>query len=94
MDVDKHKHDIYVYLMKTISMVDFRLHSESVVRQLRNGEPFVLTYRGHPLAKLLPLSKKTNVEQDDPFYRLYESADPKLKPISNEEIDSLIYGQP
>lgn len=79
--------------MKTISMVDFRLHSEGVVRQLRRGENLTLSYRGRPLARLVPIRQKQIVAEDDPFYRFYERADPKLKPMTNEEMDRAIYGR-
>ena len=43
-----------IIMMKTISMVDFRTHSERIVRELRRGERMMLSYRGEPLAELVP----------------------------------------
>ncbi|MGH7995942.1 MAG: type II toxin-antitoxin system Phd/YefM family antitoxin [Opitutaceae bacterium] len=40
--------------MKTISMVDLRTHSERIVRDLKRGERMMLSYRGLPLAVLVP----------------------------------------
>lgn len=45
---------ILMYHMKTISMVDLRTHSERIVRDLRRGERMILSYRGEPLAELVP----------------------------------------
>ena len=74
-------------------MVDFRLHSEDVVRQLRRGENLTLSYRGRPLARMVPIQQEKKIVGNDPFYVFYEHADPKLKPMSNEEMDRAIYGK-
>ena len=74
-------------------MVEFRLHADRVIQRLRKGEPLTLTYRGHPLAQLLPIKENKKVREDDPFYRLYDHADPDLKPMTNEEIDATLYGK-
>src|SRR5205085_10515764 len=36
--------------MKTVSMLQFRRKANAVLRQVRNGQAFVLTYRGQPVA--------------------------------------------
>jgi antitoxin (DNA-binding transcriptional repressor) of toxin-antitoxin stability system len=41
-------------MMKTISMVDLRTNSERIVRDLKRGEHMILSYRGKPLAELVP----------------------------------------
>jgi len=43
-----------VFGVKTISMVDLRTHSERIVRDLKRGERMMLSYRGEPLAELVP----------------------------------------
>jgi antitoxin (DNA-binding transcriptional repressor) of toxin-antitoxin stability system len=43
-----------ITLMKTISMVDLRTDSERIVRELKRGERMILSYRGEPLAELVP----------------------------------------
>jgi len=43
-----------MYDMKTISMVDLRTQSERIVRELKRGERMILSYRGEPLAELVP----------------------------------------
>jgi antitoxin (DNA-binding transcriptional repressor) of toxin-antitoxin stability system len=40
--------------VKTISMVDLRTQSEGIVRALKRGERMLLSYRGQPLAELVP----------------------------------------
>ncbi len=78
--------------MKTISMLDFRRNSDRVVRSARAGEQLLLTYRGKPLFRLEPcISEKTG--GDDPFYRLADLADKAAKPLSNKEIDEVVYGR-
>jgi antitoxin (DNA-binding transcriptional repressor) of toxin-antitoxin stability system len=41
-------------IVKTISMVDLRTQSERIVRELKRGERMILSYRGEPLAELVP----------------------------------------
>jgi antitoxin (DNA-binding transcriptional repressor) of toxin-antitoxin stability system len=45
--------------MRTISMVDFRTDSERIVRDLKRGERMMLSYRGKPLAELVPSGSGT-----------------------------------
>lgn len=45
---------IFIFNMKTISMVELRTHSERIVRELKRGERMMLSYRGEPLAELVP----------------------------------------
>lgn len=42
--------------MKTITMVDLRTDSERIVKDLHRGVRMTLSYRGKPLAELVPLS--------------------------------------
>jgi prevent-host-death family protein len=77
--------------MKTITMLELRTDSEKVVKQLRQGESLTLTYRGHPLARLTPIADNSEISADDPLYRLHEHADDRLKPLSNDDIDGLVY---
>lgn len=42
--------------MKTITMVALRTDSERIVKDLRRGVRMTLSYRGKPLAELVPLS--------------------------------------
>lgn len=77
--------------MKTISMLEFRRHSERVIRSALAGERMLLTYRGKPLFHLEPCAHPEVNGGEDPFYRLAEHADGAAKPLSNREIDTLLY---
>lgn len=77
--------------MKTISMLEFRRNSERVIRSARAGERMILTYRGKPLFRLEPCVQ-LELAAGDPFYRLADHADKTAKPLSNREIDEVVYG--
>jgi len=76
--------------MKTISMLEFRRHSERVISGALAGERMLLTYRGKPLFRMEPCVLP-EPGGEDPFYRLAEHADGTAKPLSNLEIDALLY---
>lgn len=40
-------------------MVDLRTNSEQIVRSLKRGEHMILSYRGEPLAELVPSASAT-----------------------------------
>ncbi len=77
--------------MKTISMLEFRRCAEQVIQELRQGERMVLTYRGQPVARLEPISDPT-IDAADPFYSLDRLADVKGEPLTNRQMDEIIYG--
>lgn len=77
--------------MKTLSMVELRNRAEQIFRQISRGQRFLLTYRGKPVARLEPVAQQLPVS-DDRFYRLYELADDKQDPITNKDIDRIVYG--
>jgi len=76
---------------KTVSMLQFRKEAETVLRQVAKGRAFVLTYRGKPVARLEPL-RADDIADGDPGYRLYELASETAEPLTNEEIDRIVYG--
>lgn len=80
--------------MKSISMVEFRRDAKRWLDAVRRGERIVLTYRGEPVARLDPVRPvETDVPSDDPLLRIDDYAvDGVGGPLSNEEIDELIYG--
>lgn len=78
--------------MKTLSMVELRNKAEQVIRQVGQGQRFLLTYRGKPVARLEPVRPEPPVN-DDRFYRLYELADEREKSITNDDIDRIVYGE-
>jgi prevent-host-death family protein len=77
--------------MKTVSMLDFRLHAEKIIDQLKKGQRIILTRRGKPVARLEPIVNKT-VDADDPFFSLDELADVAGESLSNTQIDAIVYG--
>ena len=80
--------------MKTISTSELRSKTRSLVRTLENGKAVGLTHRGHRLASIFPVRqirlRRTNAS--DPLYRFHRHADSKAKPLSDREMDRVIYG--
>jgi prevent-host-death family protein len=77
--------------MKAISIVDFRRHTKAVIAQAQKGQGLVLTRRGKPVARLKPILPET--VHDDPFYSLDQLSDAPSVPLSNAQIDDILYGQ-
>ena len=84
----------YLYLMKTISMLEFRRNARRALDAVRRGERLVLTYRGKPIARIEPvLPEGSDVPDDDPLLRVDDFAVEGVGgALANEEIDRLIYG--
>jgi antitoxin (DNA-binding transcriptional repressor) of toxin-antitoxin stability system len=61
-----------IFNMKTITMVELRTDSERVVRELKRGERFELTYRGEKIAELVPPATVANRRTQDVLKRLKE----------------------
>ncbi len=76
--------------MRKISMVEFRLHAERVIRDAMRGEEMVLTYRGQPVIRLDPI-ERPGCRENDSFYRLDRLAAEDGETLSNAEMDKLIY---
>jgi antitoxin (DNA-binding transcriptional repressor) of toxin-antitoxin stability system len=76
--------------MKKVSMVEFRLHAERVIRDAMKGEEMILTYRGRPVIRLDPVERPGRRE-NDPFYRLDQLATEDGGSLSNDEMDKMIY---
>ena len=77
--------------MKEVSMLELRKNAHSIIEKVEKGQPFVLTYRGRPVARLQPLEDEPR--GDDPIYSLAGMADSKGKSLTNMEIDQELYGQ-
>ena len=78
--------------MKTISTSQLRSQTRSLVRSLENGKTISLTHRGHRLAQIWPLKSKNGIRADDPIYCFHRFADKSAKPLTDREIDRLVYG--
>jgi antitoxin (DNA-binding transcriptional repressor) of toxin-antitoxin stability system len=78
--------------VKTISTSQLRSRTRSLVRTLENGRAVSLTYRGHKLANIWPLNLKSRVRADDPLYRFHRLANQLAEPLTDRQMDRLVYG--
>ena len=78
--------------MKTISTTELRSKTRSLVRSLEHGKTVGLTYRGHRLAQIFPVRHTNGISRNDPLYQFHRHASVKAKPLSDREIDRMIYG--
>jgi antitoxin (DNA-binding transcriptional repressor) of toxin-antitoxin stability system len=78
--------------MKTISTSQLRSRTRALVRTLEKGAAVSLTYRGYKLANIWPLKSKSGVGADDPLYRFHRLADKAAEPLTDRQIDRLVYG--
>ncbi|NJK92741.1 MAG: hypothetical protein HC904_13505 [Blastochloris sp.] len=78
--------------MKTneLSMVEFRNETGRVIKGLRQGESYSLTYRGKPLARLIPEKQAQVPSVEDPLYHFHELAIVSA-PLTDSEMDALVY---
>ena len=76
--------------MNEVSMLEFRRNAKAVIQRALRGQRIILTYRGKPVLRLEPIESGT-VDQDDPIYSLADLADPEGEPLSNREMDRIIY---
>ena len=72
-------------------MVELRERAEEIIGAVRKGQRMVLSYRGRPVARLEPIPTHA-ADEDDPFYGLAELADDRNEPLTNEQIDEIVYG--
>jgi antitoxin (DNA-binding transcriptional repressor) of toxin-antitoxin stability system len=78
--------------MKTISTSQLRSRTRSLVRALEKGIAVSLTYRGHKLANIWPLKSNNGARADDPLYSFHRLATKSAKPLTDRQIDRLVYG--
>jgi prevent-host-death family protein len=76
--------------MGRVSILEFRKDAERILRRVQLGQRLILTYRGKPVARLEPIMGK-EPSDDDPFYRIDQLA-VTGQPLTNEEIDKIVYG--
>lgn len=79
--------------MREITMLELRRDARRWLEAVRNGERFVLTYRGRPVARLEPVHSETSgVPEDDPLLRIDDFAvDGAGGRLDNAEIDRVVY---
>jgi antitoxin (DNA-binding transcriptional repressor) of toxin-antitoxin stability system len=70
--------------------LDFRRDALAIIRKVRQGKRLIMTYRGKPVMRLEPMQPSA-IRADDPFYQLAQLADPAGQPLTNEEIDKIVY---
>lgn len=75
-----------------ISTHEMRFEFSRVLQAVKAGRSLTLTYRNKPLARIVPLKPQADISRDDPVFRLHELAEP-LGPLTNAEMDAVIYGQ-
>jgi antitoxin (DNA-binding transcriptional repressor) of toxin-antitoxin stability system len=78
--------------MNTISTTELRSKARSLVRSLENGKAVGLTHRGHKLAQIVPVRHPNGISSNDPLYQFHHHANHKAKPLSDREMDRMIYG--
>lgn len=78
--------------MKSVSMLDFRLHAEKIISQVQKGQRVVLTRRGKPVARLEPI-EEGGKSSDDPIYGLADLGDEAGESLDNSQIDEILYGK-
>ena len=73
-------------------MLRFRREAADILRSVRHGESWILTYRGQPVARLEPFASDEAAPENDPFYSLCSHAVAEGESLANREIDDIIYG--
>jgi len=76
--------------MKKISLVELRLNTKKIIKQVQSGQSLILTRRGNLVARIEPIIQETQ-DPNDPFFLL--SGIGKGASLSNAEMDDIIYGK-
>lgn len=71
-------------------MLEFRLNTEKIIKQVQSGQSLILTRRGNPVARIEPIIQETQ-DPIDPFFLL--SGIGKVASLSNAAIDGIIHDQ-
>ena len=78
------------FILKTISMLEFRKNAAKIIRWSKQGQRMIMTYRGKPIFRLEPIVDDA-IAEDDPFYRISDIADEAGENLTNQEIDKIVY---
>jgi antitoxin (DNA-binding transcriptional repressor) of toxin-antitoxin stability system len=76
--------------MEKVSVLEFRRDALAVIRKVRQGKRLIMTYRGKPVMRLEPIAPRSP-GPEDPFYKLAQLATATGPPLTNEEIDQIVY---
>ena len=81
--------------MTSITMLDLRKNSSLLLEKLKRKEKILLSFRGKPVATIHPISQESDWETDSflQFINSIPKSGSKKTKLSNEEIDSLVYGK-
>lgn len=82
--------------VEEVAMLDFRHNADAVLKNIQKGASYVLTYRGKPVAKMLPIAASAidgsgGGDEQDSLSRLVGISQ-ELGSMSNEAMDGAIYG--
>ena len=77
--------------MTEVTMLEMRKSARHILNKVGKGETLLLTYRGKPIAEIHPVAKDDAISRDDPFYNITELATGDSKPLTNEDIDKILY---
>ena len=75
-----------------ISTNELRLEFDRVLKALKQGRSLTLTYRNKPVARIVPIEEERVLREDDPIYHMCELAEAIGGPLTNKDIDRLVYG--
>jgi len=76
--------------VEQVSILEFRRHTEAIIRKVQQGKRLIVTYRGKPVMRLEPIDAP-RITPDDPFYTLNQLADVDGGSLTNQEIDKIVY---
>ena len=71
-------------------MLELRLNTKKIIKQVQSGQSLILTRRGNPVARIEPIIQEIQ-DANDPFFLL--SGIGKVASLSNAEMDGIIYGK-
>lgn len=77
-----------------LTMVELRKNAAQVMRGLKKGIKYRLTYRGKTVGRIVPtVEAEQEIPKDDAIFRLHEFVgNGPAGRLTNEEIDRLVYG--
>lgn len=77
--------------MRIVSLLEFRKNSKKILEWAKRGERMIMTYRGKPVFRIEPIGD-TEPGEHDMFYQIDRLADNAGESLTNEEMDSTVYG--
>jgi antitoxin (DNA-binding transcriptional repressor) of toxin-antitoxin stability system len=82
--------------MTEISALEFRRDMEAFIRKVRQGQSFLLTYRGEPVLRLEPIERNSDEGEKslDALLSLSKKWDSTAdsESLDHNDIDRIVYG--